>query len=256
MHGILALGAAHLHASTNLDLKATVDRHRYLAMQGLNSRSPPQCGGLSRGRDDRGTHLTALLATAYLLTFAASYMGDPLSLFLVLVRACSSLTGQIVKEGFTSTLLPEDSRSATSEPHLEVMKRRIRNADALPLEDINEGIASLDLVEKQCSFAPFQRDMLDLMKSVFEHIQDPYKGIKNPHYKNRPRFCKAIYADWPDSILSLYRYLEHIWIDVVGRLRNVHRRDQQYQRGTSSPFRRSRSSSQTVASHRSQNRQP
>ena len=35
MHAILALGASHLHANTNLELKQTVDRHRALAMNGL-----------------------------------------------------------------------------------------------------------------------------------------------------------------------------------------------------------------------------
>ena len=185
MHGVLALGAAHLHARTNLELKGTVDRHRYLAMQGLNSRPPPQSGGLSHDREARGTHLTALLATSYILTFTASYMGDSFSLFLVLVRACSSLTVQIAKEGLPSPLLPENSRSATAEPHLEVMKRRLRSACALPLEDINEGIASLDLVERLCSFAPFQRELFDMMKFVVEHMHDPYAGMESRDNRNR-----------------------------------------------------------------------
>ena len=185
MHGVLALGAAHLHARTNLELKGTVDGHRYLAMQGLNSRPPPQSGGLSHDREARGTHLTALLATSYILTFTASYMGDSFSLFLVLVRACSSLTVQIAKEGLPSPLLPENSRSATAEPHLEVMKRRLRSACALPLEDINEGIASLDLVERLCSFAPFQRELFDMMKFVVEHMHDPYAGMESRDNRNR-----------------------------------------------------------------------
>lgn len=35
MHAILALGASHLHANTNIDLKQTVERHRAAAMRGL-----------------------------------------------------------------------------------------------------------------------------------------------------------------------------------------------------------------------------
>ena len=195
MHGILALGAAHLHSRTNLELKATIDRHRYLAMQGLNTGCPSGNGRLSHGRGDRGTLLTALLATAYLLTLTGSYMGDSMSLFLVLVRACSSLTVQIAKEGLPSPLLPWKSRSATAEPHLEIMERRLRNADALPLEDINDGIASLDLVERQCSFAPFQLHMFELMKSLLEHIYNPYEGSDNSDNRNRLQICKGIFAD-------------------------------------------------------------
>lgn len=103
-------------------------------------------------------------------------MGDAMSLFLVLVRACSSLTVQIAKEGLPSPLLPSKSRSATTEPHLEVMERRLQDAPALPLEDVNDGIASLELIERQCSFAAFQRHMFELMKSLLERIHDPYEG--------------------------------------------------------------------------------
>ena len=177
MHGILALGAAHLHSRTNVELKEAVDHHRYHAMQGLNSRGLIESGNEPRSREDPGTRLTALLATAYCLTFTASYMGDSLSLFLVLVRACASITGQIVQEGLESPLLPWDSRSATAEPHLEVMRRKLRGAKPLPLEDINEGLASLKLVERECIFAPFQWDMVQIYKAVLEHTNEPYVGM-------------------------------------------------------------------------------
>jgi hypothetical protein len=179
MHGILALGAAHLHSRTNLELQETVDRHRSLAVQGLNNHEHLGHGNKLCGSNDGGSRLTALLATSYVLAFAASYTGEPLSWFLVLVRACASLSGQIVRDGLASPLLPWDSRSATAEPHLEVMRRRLRKVDPLPLEDVNEGLASLAIMERDCHFEPFQEELFRTMKAVFENIDEPYAGPCN-----------------------------------------------------------------------------
>ena len=171
MHAILSLGAAHLHAQTTLELKETVERHRTRAMQGLMVDED-----LSRKDEDAATRLTARLATAYSLTFAASYMGDSLGLFLVLVRACASLTRQIVQSGYTSPLLPWKEDSGTSAPHLEVMKRRLRKAPPLSVNDISEAKVSFDLVEKHCAFVTFQWKLLQTMKAVIGHINEPYDG--------------------------------------------------------------------------------
>lgn len=170
MHGILALGAAHLHARTGLALKDSVDRHRSLAMQGLNSL---QLNGSSLASHDHETRLSALLATCYVLTFASSYMGDSLNLFLVLVRGCNSLTKQIVADGYTSPLLPWKSKSATTDPHLGVMRERLQNAPPLQDDEVAGARISLALVESQCGFLPFQWRVFELMKGVVDNADEP-----------------------------------------------------------------------------------
>lgn len=222
MHGILALGAAHLHARTNLELKETVDRHRYHAMQGLNSRGLIESGKEPGSDGDPGTQLTALLATSYLLTFTASYMGDSLSLFLVLVRACSSFTIHIVRKGVACPLLPWDSRSATAAPHLEVMRRRLRDAKPLPLEEVNDGLASLKVVERECSFAPFQWDMVQTFKAVLEHANEPFDcmSVVSVHYIRKLKEFRLIQIT---SVLPCRSNLEHICIHAARRLCGIHR---------------------------------
>ena len=151
-----------------------------MAIQGLNSTILLEDGQLSRTYKDAGTRLTALLATSYALAFAASYMGDSLSFFLVLVRACSSLTIEIVQAGHSSPLLPWNAKSATSAPHLEVMRRRLKNVPPFPGGDIAEAKASLNLVEKECSFAPFQWDLLSTLKLVVDSTHEPFEGRATP----------------------------------------------------------------------------
>lgn len=181
MHGILALGAAHLHARTDLALKESVDRHRSLAMQGLNSMELVKANGAHRASHDHETRLSALLATCYLLTFASSYMGDSLNLFLVLVRGCNSLTKQIVADGYTSPLLPWKSRSATADPHLEVMRRRLRNVPALQADEVSGARISLALVESNCVFLPFQWRIFELMKAIVDNVKEPIEGKRASH---------------------------------------------------------------------------
>jgi hypothetical protein len=151
-------------------------------------------------------------------------MGDSLSLFLVLVRACASFTVQIVRKGVASPLLPWDSRSATAEPHLEVMRRRLRGAKPLPLEDINDGLASVKLVERECSFAPFQWDLLQTFKAVLEHTNEPYDcistlSIHNSHTLEDLRLTKFA------SVLPPGSNLEHLYIYAPRRLRDIHECD-------------------------------
>jgi hypothetical protein len=174
MHGILALGAAHLHARTNLELTESVHRHRTIAMRGLNDLANASESEWKNG--DPGSRLTALLATSYLLAFTSSYMGDALSTFLVLIRACASITYQIITNGHPSPLLPWGDRSATSQPHLEVMRRRLRNAPALPEDDVREALSSLRKVEQECTLLPFQQNMLHTMIACLETIATPYEG--------------------------------------------------------------------------------
>jgi hypothetical protein len=173
MHAILALGASHLHARTNLDLQKSVESHRSIAMRGLNSIASEE--NLETAKD-AGPRLTALLATSYLLSFSASYMGDSLSLFLVLVRACASITGQIVQANHLSPLLPWNARSLTADSHLEVMRRRLERAEQLPAGDVEEALQSLQRVEAECEFVPFQRKLFDNMKAALVNVDKPFEA--------------------------------------------------------------------------------
>ena len=175
MHAILSLGAAHLHARTDLELKQTVERHRFLAIEGLNSKEV-LISSFSRRKDEAGTRLTALLATAYALTFTASYMGDTMGLFLILVRACASISKEIIREGHASALIPLDARFETSNAHLNVMQRRLRNAATIPGDDVNGAKVSLRLVEEKCNFLPFQLNLLQSMKLIVNNIDTPFQG--------------------------------------------------------------------------------
>lgn len=182
MHAVLALGAAHLHSSTNLDLRQSVVRHRAMAMQGLNwDTSASACGSESQ-IDKHASRLGALLATCYALTFTASYMSDPLDLFLVLVRACSSLTGEIVQRGYSSPLLGDvEENPATAALHIEVMGRRFKDPPALNASDINAARLSLQQMENMCAFDPSQRIMLETMQSVIANIDRPFEGESSQH---------------------------------------------------------------------------
>lgn len=174
MHGILSLGAAHMHATTNLDLKDTVERHRLLAIRGLNSVSHAMES--APGDDTAAGQMTAILAASYLLTFTASYMGDSLSSFLVLVRACSSISEQIIHAELPSPLLPWDERSTTSAPHLKIMQQRLRNAPSLSAKEADDALASLERVERECTLLPFQEDLLRIMKAIFIFADQPSEG--------------------------------------------------------------------------------
>jgi hypothetical protein len=172
MHGILALGAAHLHAMTNLDLKSVANRHRALAMRGLHSISDKHDSASPNSRDDSSSSgMTAVLAASYLLTFTASYMGDSFDMFLVLVRACSSVTTEIVSKGFPPPLVPANQR-----PHLKIMQKRLDNAPALPSDEIKRAMQSLIRVKTHCTMFSFQQNILNSMKAVLEYVQEPFEG--------------------------------------------------------------------------------
>lgn len=177
MHGILSLGAAHLHAKTNLDMQTHVERHRTLAMRGLNSVSHRHDSASNATDDDASSdRMTAILAASYLLTFTASYMGDPFSIFLVLVRACASITTEIVQRGYSSPLLAVHQRSATAAPHLEVMRQRLNNAPSLPPDEIRNALRSFNEAEARCEMLPFQRNILNTMRAVLENVEQPFEG--------------------------------------------------------------------------------
>ena len=173
MHAILALGASHLHARTNLELKQTVERHRALALRGL-THFRSDCGeftGSGKANEDR---LSAQLATAYALTFCASYMGDPMSQFLVLVRGCASLSAHIMRSGHSSPLFPNGGKSDSHYDHLQAMRERLVTAPALPdSEQSRPAKLSLRAITERCALTDVERKILALMDLVLDQIDAP-----------------------------------------------------------------------------------
>ncbi|KAF2159538.1 hypothetical protein M409DRAFT_60750 [Zasmidium cellare ATCC 36951] len=177
MHAILALGASHLHARTNLDLKKAVERHRAVAMRGLTDIHCEDAGQSRTDNDHRMTKLNAQLATAYALTFCSSYMGDSLSLLLVLVRSCASFSMQIMNSGFSSPLFPGGGRTISSDDHAKVMRERL--SDAPPLTNVSRvesTKASLDKVASVCTFTSTELAIWTHMSQILEKINNPFES--------------------------------------------------------------------------------
>lgn len=170
----MALGAGHLHATTNLDIEETVQKYRFSALAGINSSDNfdlPNSQDLTRS--DRAT---AVLAAIYALAFTSLHMGDPIGHFMVLVRGCSAVTRRIVEAGFTSPLFPQSEEALTARPHMDVMRKRMGNALPIPAEVTAAARQSLQLVEDSCTFLPFELDFLDRMKSCVAITSGPIEG--------------------------------------------------------------------------------
>jgi len=171
---ILALGAGHLHATTNLDIEDTVHRYRSSAIRGINSEDNFDLpGAKDLTASDRAT---AVLAAIYALAFTSLHMGDPIGHFMVLVRGCSSVTRRIVEAGLTSPLFPQDLDHVSPRPHMEVMRKRLGNASPLPAEVTEAARASLGFVEMSCDFLPFELDFLHRMQQVVAITSGPIEG--------------------------------------------------------------------------------
>jgi hypothetical protein len=171
---ILALGAGHLHSTTNLDVEETVQKYRFSAIQGINSEDNfdlPNAQDLNNS--DRAT---AVLAAIYALAFTSLHMGDPIGHFMVLVRGCSAVTRRIVEAGFTSPLFPQDEEVLSTRPHMDVMRKRMGNATPLPAEVTEAARQSLQLVEETCFFLPFEQDFMDRMQVVVAVTTGPIEG--------------------------------------------------------------------------------
>lgn len=159
---ILCLGAAHLNANTDLDFEATVRKYRFSAIQGINS-----LGNLTYSQDPSvSDRATAVLATCYALTFISLYMGDPFSNFLVLIRGCSSLSRRILQAGLSSPLFPRADYIVLDDPHTTIIREYLHLAQPLSSTAGSEARESLSRVEQLCYLRPFEKNMLQLMKSV------------------------------------------------------------------------------------------
>ena len=87
MHSMLGLAATHLTAITNVDYSEAALSHRVRAIQGFNK-------ALSK-KPEKEPDGDALLATMYSLTFQSAFMSDSLMEFLIKVRGCVMLSGQL-----------------------------------------------------------------------------------------------------------------------------------------------------------------
>lgn len=176
---ILALGAGHLHSTTNLDVADMVQKYRCSAIQGINSEDNFDLpNALDLNNSDRAT---AVLAAIYALAFTSLHMGDPIGHFMVLVRGCSAVTRRIVEAGFNSPLFPQDEEKLTIRPHMDVMRKRMGNATPLPTEVTDAARESLRMVQETCDFLPFEQDFLNRMKSVVALTSGPIEGESSLH---------------------------------------------------------------------------
>ncbi|OBU00771.2 hypothetical protein VE01_01237 [Pseudogymnoascus verrucosus] len=90
MHSMLGLAATHLSAITNVDYSDAALSHRVRAIEGFNK-------ALSK-KPEKEPDGDALLATMYSLTFQSAFMSDSLIEFLIMVRGCVMLSGQLLSQ--------------------------------------------------------------------------------------------------------------------------------------------------------------
>jgi hypothetical protein len=205
---ILALGAGHLHATTNLDIADTVHRYRSSAIRGINSEDNFDLpGAKDLSASDRAT---AVLAAIYALAFTSLHMGDPIGHFMVLVRGCSSVTRRIVEAGLTSPLFPQDLDHLSPRPHMDVMRKRLGNASPLPAEVTEAARQSLGFVEMSCEFLPFELDFLHRMQKVVAITSGPIEG----EFDELPIASCVTY--WPGHVaFNHYTELWNLIIDMA-----------------------------------------
>ncbi|KAM0723465.1 hypothetical protein Q7P37_000451 [Cladosporium fusiforme] len=175
---ILSLGAAHLQATTDLDLEQTVQKYRFSAIRGVNLADELE---LEKSPDPSiSDRATAILAACYALTFISLYMGDPVSNFLVLVRGCASLSRRMVQAGLTSPFFPPDEMVILNDPHIAVIRKQLHSAQPLPPAVTAAARGSLRLLETTCDLRPHEKDMLSRMQSIVAVTSGPIEAAN--HY--------------------------------------------------------------------------
>lgn len=132
MHALLGLGASHLHrVDPTPCYQASAVSHRGHAIAGLNA----ALNNLEPST--RADETDAMLATAYSLTFQASYMEDGLVDFITMVRGCALITEQIrTSRAATSFSLKHDAHLAHLEPD-------VSNPPLIDADILNAGLLSL-----------------------------------------------------------------------------------------------------------------
>ena len=120
MHSMLGLAATHLSAITNVDYSEAALSHRLRAIQGFNK-------ALSK-KPEKEPDGDALLATMYSLTFQSAFMSNSLMEFLVMVRGCVMLSGQLLGQSSIAFFVIDWYS------HLRYMEPRLDN---LPFVDVS-----------------------------------------------------------------------------------------------------------------------
>lgn len=117
---MLGLAATHLSAITNVDYSEAALSHRLRAIQGFNK-------ALSK-KPEKEPDGDALLATMYSLTFQSAFMSNSLMEFLVMVRGCVMLSGQLLGQSSIAFFVIDWYS------HLRYMEPRLDN---LPFVDVS-----------------------------------------------------------------------------------------------------------------------
>lgn len=117
---MLGLAATHLSAITNVDYSEAALTHRVRAIQGFNK-------ALSK-KPEKEPDGDALLATMYSLTFQSAFMSDSLIEFLIMVRGCVILSGQLESQSSIAFFVIDWYS------HLRYMEPRL---DDLPFVDVS-----------------------------------------------------------------------------------------------------------------------
>lgn len=175
MHGILALGASHLHSRTGLELKDTVEKHRAMAMRGLLATTE------TKNQLARQSRLNAQLATAIALSFTGACMGDSVTGLMILFRGVHSLVLDLQRSGCASPFFLQEGRPATSEELVAEVRPRLKNLPPLPCaSEAERAMESLNFIRSTCSFELKEWQFFLALKSIIENINDP--GEAYTHY--------------------------------------------------------------------------
>ncbi|KFY12314.1 hypothetical protein V492_03956 [Pseudogymnoascus sp. VKM F-4246] len=130
MHAMLGLAATHLTSVSNVDYSEAALSHRVRAIQGFNK-------ALSK-KPEKEPDGDALLATMYSLTFQSAFMSDSLIEFLIMVRGCVMLSGQLESQSSIAFFVIDWYS------HLRYMEPRLENLPFVDLTLAEGATVSLD----------------------------------------------------------------------------------------------------------------
>jgi hypothetical protein len=195
MHAVLGLAATHLHlanqvASSGRPFDAqpydgTYEglgiRHRGAAISGLNE-------ALTKASWNQ-VDLDAMLATAYALTFQATYMHDGLIDFMTMVRGCALLTHRIVDCGHGEQI--NSTFNLDPMAHVKVLDGGWKRSTSTPKPiKLSDGINALDALKPYCQSA--------IQKELFDAIHRAYMTFDINSREGFIEYC-TIFNVWHDS---------------------------------------------------------
>jgi hypothetical protein len=194
MHAVLGLAATHLHLGNQLAIvghsldprpynrtyKSLGIRHRGAAISGLNE-------ALAKASWDQ-IDLDAMLATAYALTFQATYMQDGLTDFMTMVRGCALLTHRIVDSGHGDQI--DSTFNLDPLAHIEILDDSWERVKPLPASiNLKDGITALCVLKPFCQSA--------IQKELFDAIDGAYTAFNTSPRDGFIQYCK-IFTVWHD----------------------------------------------------------